>query len=475
MPSTAWRGMLPLAAAVALIWALPAAPAQTAQAAPTPAPHARTGHSQASNTQSALPSQSSQQHRTACELPAPALVQQELIAGYTDQDREARCSKNADYQLLLGKTLNALQRHTEAAERLELALLLRPQHAESRFEFFLALQGMGDTLAAQSLLQDLQSQPDLPAPVRQALVKATTPSTPAPLAAQQTAWQKQISLTLGHDNNLLASPVRSQFELTLPGGRVPVTLVEGPRAGMFWRLSGHVRFQSPGPAHGRMWYGALSGSLHQTPRESRASYAVARGLVENASVQSHGPFLQAYVTAAFNNKGHFYRELGGATGWDMDLATLGCRLRLGAEGTLQQFPSSSNVNGHYHGLQVRALCANWRVEARTGQDHPHGTAHRPGGTQQQTTLAISHWQQRGRNRWQVDYEYENTRDQKGYSPLLENNRKRRVHKHLLRLEYAHHLPELEIFAGAEAIHRRANLPLFNTRAQTLYMGLRKNW
>lgn len=335
---------------------------------------------------------------------------------------------------------------------------------------------MGDTLAAQALLQDLNQQSDLPAPIRLALAQATTaPATPTALAAQQAGWQKQISLTLGHDNNLLASPVRSQFELTLPGGRVPVTLLEGPRAGMFWRLSGHVRFQRPGPTTGRMWYGALSGSLHQTPREARASYAVARGLVENASLQSHGPFGQAYLTTAFNKHGHFYRELGGATGWDMDVAPLGCRLRLGAEGTLQQFPSGSNVNSHYLGLQVRTLCANWRAEARTGQDRPNHATHRAGGTQQQTTLTISHWQQRGRNRWQMDYEYEHTRDHNGYSPLLENNRKRRVHKHLLRLEYAHQLPELELFAGAEAIYRRANLQLFNTRAQTLYMGLRKTW
>ncbi|MDO4794498.1 MAG: hypothetical protein Q4A28_00955 [Brachymonas sp.] len=447
MPSPAWRGIAPLAALA--LWALPA----VAASAPV------------SDIQAA-----------DCELPAPALVQQELIAGYTDLAREAQCSKNADYQLLLGQVLNALQRHTEAAERLELALLLRPQHAESRFEFFLALQGMGDTLAAQSLLQELDSQPDLPAPIRLALAQATaSPAPSAPLAMQQTGWQKQISLTLGHDNNLLASPVRSQFELTLPGGRVPVTLIEGPRAGMFWRLSGHVRFQSPGPAPGRMWYGALSGSLHQTPGEKRASYAVARGLVENASIQSHGPFAQAYVTAAFNNKGHFYRELGGAIGWDMDLAALGCRLRLGAEGALQQFPSGSNVNSHYQGLQARSLCANWRVEARAGQDSPSHAAHRAGGKQQQTALAVSHWLQRGRNRWQLDYEYEHTRDQNGYSPLLENKRKRRVHKHLLRLEYAHKLPELEIFAGAEAIHRRANLQLFNTRAQTLYLGLRKTW
>ena len=412
-----------------------------------------------------------------CEIPSSALAHQELMAGYTDHAREEHCRRNADYQLLMGKTLNALQRYTEAAERLELALLLRPLHIESQFEFFLALQGTGDTLAAQSLLQDLNRQAaQLPPHIHLALAKATTTSQEpsATLAAHQKIWQKQISLTLGHDNNLLASPVRSQFELTLPGGRVPVTLAEGPRAGFFWRLNGHVRFQTPGPANGRIWYGVLSGSLHQTPNEPRASYAVARGLVENASILTHGPFVQAYVTAAFNKQGHFYRELGATTGWDTDMRSIACRLRIGAEGSLQHFPAGNNVNSHYQGLQARALCANGRAEARVGYDRPQA-GQRPGGKQRQITLAVSRWLQRGNHRWQMDYEYENTRDQNGYSPLLENNRKRRLHKHMLRLEYTHTLPELEIFGGIEAIHRRANLPLFNTRAQTLYMGLRKTW
>lgn len=438
MHSVALRGLPPLAAAL-LAWLLPAATAQAAD----------------------------------CTLPAASIVQRELMEGYIDHAREEQCSKSADYQLLLGKTLNALQRYTEAAERLELALLLRPQHAESRFEFFLALQGMGDTLAAQALLHDLEQQPDLPSNLRLALANATT-SASATAAIPRNGWQKQISLTMGHDNNLLASPVRSQFDLTLPGGRVPVTLIEGPQAGFFWRLNGYARFQTLGPNNGRMWYGVLSGSLHQAPSESRASYAVARGLVENASVQTHGPFAQAYITAAFNDKGHFYHELGGAAGWDTDLRSLGCRLRVGAEGSLEQFPTGSNTNSHYQGIQVRTLCKNWRIEARTGLDRPHA-GKRAGGTQQQTTFAISHWLHRGRNRWQMDYEYENTRDHSGYSPLLENNRKRRVHKHFLRLEYARRFSDMELFGGVEAIHQQANLHLFNTRAQTVYTGLRKTW
>ena len=137
-------------------------------------------------------------------------------------------------------------------------------------------------------------------------------------------------------------------------------------------------------------------------------------------------------------------------------------------------PTGSNTNSHYQGIQVRTLCKNWRIEARTGLDRPHA-GKRAGGTQQQTTFAISHWLHRGRNRWQMDYEYENTRDHSGYSPLLENNRKRRVHKHFLRLEYARRFSDMELFGGVEAIHQQANLHLFNTRAQTVYTGLRKTW
>lgn len=433
------RGLPPLAAALALLWHLPSFAAQA----------------------------------TNCDMPTATTVQQELLQGHTNHDRETQCSKNPAYQLLLGKTLNELHRYSEAAERLELALLLQPQDAEAQFEFFIALQNMDDTLAAQALQRDLEQHPNLPPAIRQALANATGNQQPLN-TAQRSGWQKQVSLTMGHDNNLLASPVRNQFELTLPGGRVPVTLIDGPQAGFFWRLGGYARFQTLGPANGRMWYGVLSGSLHKTPSESRASYAVARGLIENASIQDHGPFLQAYVTAAFNKKGHFYRELGATTGWDTDIRSAGCRLRIGAEGMLQQFPADNNANSFYQGAQVRALCKNWRIETRAGQNRPRAS-NRPGGMQQQMTLAVSHWRHHGHNRWQMDYEYENTRDQSGYSPLLEHNRKRRIHKHLWRLEYARTFSQLEIFGGVETVHQRANLPLFNTRTQTAYMGLRKTW
>lgn len=289
------------------------------------------------------------------------------------------------------------------------------------------------------------------------------------------AYRRSLTLTLGHDDNLLASPVVRDLELTLPGGRLPVTLSDDtrPRQGYFWRLDAHSQTWISGPSPDRLWIGSLTGSVRGTPGNSTARYAALETRLENAAMHQ-GSYYQLNLLAAFNQEGSFYRQSGGELGWDIAMSGDNCRLRLGAELQQRRYPHTTLLDGRYQGALLRYQCNGWRAETRLGSDLARSTG-RAGGDQQRQNLLLGRVMQQGPHQWRLDYEYEKIRDRQGYSPLLENDRTRRTGKSLYRLEYLHRLNDLDLFTGAEITRQHASLPLFVTRSNLFYLGLRRTW
>ena len=112
----------------------------------------------------------------------------------------------------------------------------------------------------------------------------------------------------------------------------------------------------------------------------------------------------------------------------------------------------------------------WRAELRLGNDRAR--ADRAGGDQHRYTLLLSRDFYTDHGCWHLAYERESLRDHTGYSPLLDDNRKRHTNKNTYRIEYTIPWHDIELYADAELVRQKATLPLFTTRANTFYGGLR---
>lgn len=80
--------------------------------------------------------------------------------------RAAACGLSADWYSLKGALLLANGQVSEAAESLERALLLAPDHAAARVDYADALAELGDVSSARALGEELLALNDLPPPAR---------------------------------------------------------------------------------------------------------------------------------------------------------------------------------------------------------------------------------------------------------------------------------------------------------------------
>jgi hypothetical protein len=412
----------------------------------------------------------------SCRLPefnSPVINQALLDYALT---HEARCNKDPDWLFWVGQALNSLQRYGEAAERLESALMIEPGHWQARIEYLVALEGSGEIPSARALIESLKDDPDVPQAIRQTLANRPLPDLPLWREQGKTTYSS-LTLTLGHDSNLLGSPAAGTLELTLPEGKVPVTLSRDnrPRPGTHTRIDYRHQQQWPNQDGQRLWHALFTGNLRHAPGVSKADYIAYEARVENAAYE-RGPYLQAHLLGAINRNGEFYRQGGLEAGWERTRSGQLCRLRLGGEYQHRSHPLSKQLDGQYSGILLRNLCVSpgWKMELRIGQDRATHDQ-RPGGDRQRIQMALGHainWQAA---RLYLDAEFEYIDDRKGYSPLLENNLKRNIKRQLYRIEFNKPLFAMEFLAGVELAKQRSNLALFTTESRSIYIGLRQLW
>jgi hypothetical protein len=411
-----------------------------------------------------------------CHLPefASPVINETLLQ--TVLGHETRCSKDADWQFWIGQALNTLHRYPEAAERLESALMIAPGHWQARIEYLVALEGSGEIPSARALIDDLIHDPQIPETLRQALASRPLPDLPLWREQGKTTYSS-LTLSLGHDSNLLGNPSARTLNLTLPEGQVPANLTRDsrPKSGALTRIDYRHQQQWPSEESGRLWHALFTSNLRYAPSETRADYIAYEARLENAAYE-RGPYIQGHLLGATNRSGEFYRQGGLEAGWESARIDPICRLRLGGEYQHRQYPVADELNGQYTGLMLRNVCVSpgKKMELRIGQDHAE-RSQRPGGDRQRIQLAFGqaiNWQNA---RLYLDVEYEHIRDLDGYSPLLGNNLKRNINRQLYRIEFNKSLSTMEIIGGIEFAKQHSNLALFTTESRTLYIGLRHLW
>lgn len=401
------------------------------------------------------------------------------------------CQNQPDWLAHLGERLNAQGKYAEAAEHLERALLLAPQHLGAAFAYAIALAGTGDTVSAVQLLAQTSTSPDLPESQRQQLQLAQQRMAGVQhlptLGALGHGWHARpsVALRMGHDNNLLGAPRLGSLTLTLPGGDITLPLESNsqPQPGAYQRAD--LRLDATHlHDNGRRTDLALALQHRQTPALSAATTTQAEALAETQPTGA-GPWSSASLANLHTQGGTRYHSTGLAAGWAW--ATPGCQPRLGAEWQDRQLSSNPVLSGRYTGFTLSWACnqapalvstswepQQWSIHLRAGQDNPTQTT-RPGGAQRIAALrATARWPL-----WVAEAELAHTQDSTGYSPLLANNRVRHSTRGLLRLERQQPLhtwsPGLQAHWGIEVYSQHANLALFKVHSTSVYASLRKQW
>jgi hypothetical protein len=395
------------------------------------------------------------------------------------------CSKQPGFLAYRGAVLNGLGRWAEAAMLLEEALLLDPYRASAQIDYAETLAALGDAPAASALLRELLARPDVPPTLRPELERRLNTVE----ALQRfdllsglrkftgTGWQGEatVAVRAGYDSNLNSAPSRDALTLTLPGGDAVLLLAD--------------RFRARG---GTAEIAEASGHLAR-PLDGGASlqfYGEARA--RGSSVATGTDYQQAQVVAAWSqptNTGDTLLSVGATTlhyggeqlyqalrmaasrDWHLD----GCRPRLGLEFEWRRYPAVRELDGRFLGASTGAACLlglnRLTVAVRAGEDHAVGD--RPGGDQRQADMRVAWAGRLGDGSLLADILLTHQQDGAGFSPLLENNARRRLNRLGLHLEYAYPIvPGWAVLATFDTTVQRSNLPLFDIHGHAVYLGLR---
>ena len=383
-----------------------------------------------------------------------------------------------------GQRLNASGQYAQAAELLEGALLRSPDDLRIQLEYAIALAGSGSVITAQHLLLQLSNEAKLDPETRRQINYLIQKNK---IRAYVSILPKgSASIVVGHDDNLLSASSQGAFELTLPGGNLGVTPSEDqlPKAGLFTRtglqLDGTLQgdlFQTPAQP---VQYGLFISQSHGADKlANRTLWGVLLG-------KNHSLFPGSYIKASHQqlsaHAAPTYRQSLLAAGLTMGSTVwgYGCQTRLGAEVQTRSYESTKQLNGLYTGLQTHTSCQNTGLQltTRLGKDEATHVS-RPGGNQLQTAIKLAYHKQLHTGSLQAQAEWSWQQDADGYSPLLGNNRARRLKRTTYRLEYRGQVNNSvfawQPYASVEFQQQKANIPLFSLRKRVVTFGLVADW
>lgn len=376
---------------------------------------------------------------------------------------------------------------------LERSLLLDPHNLGAQADHALALAALGEPDGLRALVRAWQDRADIPPALRDKLMPpvATTASAPLPrvrlggLPVVDWVSRAEATVLLGRDTNLDQSPRLDQLTLTAPEGPIPLPVLTQPRQGaalladLSWQAA--RRFGS-----GPIVRTSLNLAARHAPSQSGTDWQQAQWTL-NASRdwgswrgQGHleiswvgGRLSEPYTTVRLRVAAE--RRAGACT-W---LAGLEAEDRTQSQ---TRSADSQTTGGLLASACPLSALPGWTFGAtlRSALDQPKNND-RPGGRQRSWSGGLR-LQGAMAGGLQVDahLRYRLAADAEGYSPLLENNARRRLNQSLFGLELSRPLPwstlgDARWVLQANWFEQRSNLPLFKNNGASAYAGLRWGW
>lgn len=419
-------------------------------------------------------------------LPVEKNARQQLRE--TLQQQQHDCLMMAGYWANYGALLLAEGEQHAASLALERALLLDPHLMGAKIDYALALAHGGEYPSALQLLSELLQQPDIPA------------ATALQLRQWQQAWQPvvrkgRLGWFIGRDSNLTSAPKDDNLTLTFPNGEATLALADAfrPRAGYVQLFEANLQqtqlLQTGQQLH---IYGDLR--WRQTAINSANYQQLELGALWLAYHRRGRTWWNVHLQEIVGQGQPWYRSV--RAGWTQEFNTealetegsllwsvyfKACRPRVGWEVEKRDYLQTATLNSVFGGINAALHCErtaqeNWQLALRLGQDVADD-AQRPGGNQVRGDVRLFWRKPLGRGQFQTDLNYSWQQDQRGYSPLLQQNARRWQTRVGARFEYTYPLsvPAWEWVSSWEMNRQFSNLPLFKTETQAIYSGWRYHW
>lgn len=399
------------------------------------------------------------------------------------------CRRHARFLATLGGNWLEEDDPVRALLWLERALLLDPELLGAQADYALALMALGETTARDELLDRWRGRDDVPPLVMARLAQGRTqPAAPrlgrSGEATQGPRWARagEISVLAGYESNLDQSPRLEEFVITPPGGAIAIPVDQRPRAGAAataeasWQL-GHS------PARGWIVQAGAQALGRSSPAEPDTDWRALR-LAASLSTRLDGWRLQLLGSTSWTSGPLDDPYRLGRVGIAAEREGRGCSHRLGVDHERRFERRASLDPGRTASISWFSQCLlgptrDWRlaVTIRHAQDRPVDEQ-RPGGAQRQWGIG---WRLSGPigGGWNVDLGLRTqwAQDDDGYSPLLENNARRRMRPTQLSVELTHRagqglLGDSEWVLQAFAAHQTSNLAVFRYQSAGAYGGMR---
>ncbi len=392
-----------------------------------------------------------------------------------------------DYQLGVA-ALEAGQAAT-AQQALERAVLVRPDFAGAWIDLALAHARLGEAETALQIMAHIESSFDVPLPLREQLKNLRAELVGPRIRAEWIpnallgARSGYLQLSAGRDSNANLGLAATVFSLT-PVGAPPLQVEIPPSA----RAASDAYLQ-------------LRGDLQQTLQFGERQKG---RLYLSGQYKEFGSLKEYNLADAAINYTHEY-TLPGASDWALEavagarvivtggnrLATIStagggivsyvgaCRWGVRLAGETRDYGLGGYVDADVPTVSLSATCrqplSQLGVVASFAKDDPQ--SERAGGRTDRVEIGLHYARQLSPRFMMIaSGALGHYRDERGYSPLLENGAVRRVTRTSLRVswlwEFNPARPEWALQAELERLDDRSNLDIFNVRNNRAAVGLR---
>lgn len=408
------------------------------------------------------------------------------------------CITHAPFLAALGALWLEENEPAQALLWLERALLLDPDLLGAQADHALALSALGDTSARDALALRWQQRVDVPPALRERLAMRPLPrpaqqqkSPDTDHAGPRWLFYREVSLVGGHETNLDHSPRLSELTLTPPNSdpqTLPLLEPVVPRRG--GALLGDLSIQlAHSPSAGLVLQTGLLVSARHSPDERETDWHHVQ--LAAAASQRWGLWrgqLQITGTDVGGAGNDRYRLFRG--GLSLEREAFGCGHRLSVEAESRRHRDTPRADGRTTGLLWNSLCPlvgasnwTWGIAGRLSRDLPPDPE-RAGGDQRQHSLGLRATGPLPASlRLDLGLRLIRLADEDGYSPLLENNARRRIDQAQLSIELSR---PLAVFGGGsgngsdwvlqlQRTRQSSNLVIFRYEGSSVFTGFRTRW
>lgn len=407
---------------------------------------------------------------------------EQFVAGDTDgaieslSQLKAEYANDASYHYLLGLLMAKKGRYLEAIEAFEHTVLIDPNNAGAWLDLGLAYKQSKQFVSAKAMFDYVESEFQPNQKIRDIIITSRRQMDLA--AFSEKKWRGTVEFAVGRDSNansgILASIIPVTFGTTTID--LPLDASYKPRADNFINGFAEFRYQN---IMGRDVFEASTLVRDQSFRREHAFSSA------QASLNLTWRRSTAWGVGSLSGTSEYF-SLGGTSllmnshvGGTWEHYWKSCRIGGGLESEWRRYHSLLNLHANVNWAQAAMACDlrfldrpfQLSILARAGLDQP--LASRAGGETRRRDWALqAAYQIHPRVRSDLTWATSNAADQDGYSPLLDNNARRRIERDTLRAQMTISAsPNADLLIRVEKNRVRSNILLFSQQSSYSSIGL----